>query len=208
LLLSFDESSAQTKNTTKRPISFNPVLRMIFDPSKVKYEEFPVQFKLTCAKLLAHETNKMIYARVRLGDSEYLAERGNISDPEEEAMNIGDIIWIRGNSCQPLGIDLTLSSLPPKNGYRAAASKDTFPNQDSPNECVPGQCHYVFRSAQEEELLHNFVRDAIQRAIKAYGGDSSFRAHACKPEEEKELSEAGYVIVLQELRAYCSNAHR
>jgi len=198
-------SSAQVRKSTKNETRINPVLLMEYDPSKVRYGQFPASFEHACAKLFNQETNQMIYAEVQVGDSVYLAEMGHYSDAEREnSFNIGDIIWVQGNKCQPLGIDLTLSALPPKSGYRAATANQTFPGPDSPHECVPGQCHYVLRSADEEHILRGFVKDAIQRAITAYGGDASFRAQACKPEEEEELSEAGYIIVLQELRAYCS----
>ncbi len=97
-------------------------------------------------------------------------------------------------------------ALPPKNGYHAPASKEALPWFDSPNECINGQCHLVFRSFNEEQLMRNFVKDAIQRAITAYGGDTAFRSQACKPKEDKELSDSGYTVVLQELKAYCSKA--
>lgn len=54
--------------------------------------------------------------------------------------------------------------------------------------------------------MRSFVKDAIQRAIAAYGDDALFRAQACTLKEEKELSDGRMVIVLQEFKAYCSKA--
>ena len=203
LLLNYVGSYAQTKNSTKRQTLWNPVLLIEYDPSKVKYEQFPLNSNAMCAKYLADESN-MIYAHIILGNSKYLANMG-IWHSNVEEYDSGELILVYGDKCQSFDLEWTLMALPPKDGYQATESKETFPGRDSPQECVQGQCHPVFRSANEELLLRNFVKDAIQRAIKAYGSDALFRAQACKPEEEKELSDSGYVIVLQELRTYCSN---
>jgi hypothetical protein len=183
----------------------NPVLLLEYDISKVKYEQFPITYIEMCAKELSGEKYRRIYARIRSGESEYLANMG-VWNSNIEDYNEGDLILIKNNKCEMFGIGGALMALPPKNGYHKTTSKDTLPWFDSPNECVNGQCHLVFRSIQEEQLMRSFVRDAIQRAITAYGGDVHFRVQACKPEEEKELSEAGFSIVLQELKAYCSKA--
>jgi hypothetical protein len=197
------ELNAQTKNSTKSETGLNPVLMMSYDPSKVKYEAFPDASKVACAKELSGESSRRIYARIKSGESEYLANMGFWHTNAEEYNN-GELIRIQGNKCKLFDIGGALMALPPKNGYHPAPSKIELPWFDSPNECTNGQCHLVFRSANEELLLRSFVKDAIQRAITAYGGDAPFRTQACKPKEEKELSDDGYIIVLQELKAYCS----
>ena len=206
LLFSSVVSCIQAKESAISQTIWNPVLHLTieYDPSKAKYENFPGVFKAMCAKTLAGESDIAVFARIRSGESEYFANMGVWNSKEVEDVNEGDLIRIQGNKCMMFDIGGALMALPPTNGYKATTSRDTLPWFDSPNECVNGICHLVFRSSSEELLMRRFVKDAIQHAIKAYGSDALFRAQACKPEEEKELSDSGYVIVLQELKTYCS----
>ena len=206
LLVNSAVSDSQARKLPRDKIAWNPVLQLT---TRDKYERFSGAYKSLCAKEisgLSEEHNSTIYAHIRSGGADYFAIMGDYSSNVEE-YNVGEIVDIQGNKCQILDIEATLSTVPPKNRYRAAAFKETFPGPSSPEECVPEprQCHYVFRSANEELLLRNFVKDAIQRAITSSGGDAPFRAQACKPEEEKALLDDGFVLVLQEIKNYCSN---
>ena len=203
LLVNLLACYAQTKHSNRKKTGWNPVLLMEYNPSTVKYDQFPLSLKPMCEKYLADENNT-IYAQIKLGGAEYIANMGDWHSNVEEYDN-GELILVGDGTCQSSELEWTLMSLPPKNGYHVAESKETFPGRDSPRECVPGQCHPVFRSANEEVALRNFVRDSIQRSIKAYGGDVLFRQLGCKSEVNAELLDSGYIIVLQELKAFCLN---
>jgi hypothetical protein len=195
-------SDSQTKKSPQNKISGNPVLRLA---TKDKYERFSGAYKSLCAKELSGEHDSTIYAHIRSGGAEYFAVMGYFNSSTDE-YNEGEILEIQGNKCQQLDLGWTLMSRPPRNGYSNGAYKETFPGNDSPRECSASvECHPVFRSANEELLLGNFVKDAIQRAVASSGGDAPFRAQACKPEEEKALLDTGFIVVLQEIKNYCSN---
>jgi len=61
----------------------------------------------------------------------------------------------------------------------------------------------AFRPLEDDVVFRKFVRDAIQRDVKAHGGDAQYRPEACKQSVEARLQQAGYAIVHQELKAYC-----
>jgi hypothetical protein len=208
ILIYFVELKAQSKKSAKSEANWNPVLAVDYDPSKVRYEKFPITTKALCAKEisgLSGEHDSTIYAHIRSGGAEYFAVMGYYNSNVEE-YNEGEILEIQGNKCQQLDLGWTLMSRPPKNGYSNGAYKETFPGVDSPRECSDsGECHPVFRYANEELLLRSFVKDAIQRAVASSSGDAPFRSQACKPAEEKELLGTGFIVVLQEIKNYCSN---
>lgn len=124
------------EENSKNDTRMNPVLLMEYDPSKVKYEQFPVNFKALCSKSLADEKN-MVYARISLGESEYIANRGTYKISDIEDVNEGNVILIEGGKCQSFDIIPMLSTQRPDNGYRSAAPAETFPDPGSPEE---GDC--------------------------------------------------------------------
>jgi hypothetical protein len=173
---------ADSQAIPKSETIWNPVLLMNFgiDASRVGYERLPTALGTICARALNGQRNNMIFARVRSGETEYIASMGYFDSTIEE-YNSGEILEVRGNKCKTLDLEATLSIVPANGRYSATA-------------------------AQEKQLVRPLIKDAIRRAAAAFGGDLPFRAQACKPEEEKVLSEAGFVIVRRELKAYCSEA--
>ena len=67
-----------------------------------------------------------------------------------------------------------------------------------------GDCYYDLRSADNERVLRGLTRDAIQRAIKAYGAEAQFKKYACSPSEISGLWEVP--IVRQELQKFGSSS--
>jgi len=101
-----------------------------------------------------------------------------------------------------------LSGAPPKNGYKDAQVAERMPGIDAPTPkaCNSGPdelCNYTLQSAREEAILRGLVGDALQRAIKAYGGAATFRKKACSP--DIILGNSNSPIVQQELQKFCSS---
>ena len=67
-----------------------------------------------------------------------------------------------------------------------------------------GDCYYVLRSAAEEAVLRSLVKDAIERAIKAYGSQALFGKKACTPSQL--AGSESTAVVLQELEKFCGEA--
>jgi len=144
-----------------------------------------------------------VFARVMSGNSEFFAVWGNMK-PSVEDNGYATLLSIRANKCRSSDLEIVLITVPPKNGYDGAASNIALPGPGSPLVGVPPDCKYVFRSAEEERLTRDFVKDAIARAIKAYGGDAPFKKAACTPDVDASLSQMGYIVVEKELEAYCA----
>ena len=171
----------------------NPVF-LIGSPrhSTVKYEEFPGALRKVCGAAFArahehHVDPISIFAKVRVGDSDFFAVADSGPPSEYYA---GELIQIRGTHCNLSDLDAALSSVPGMPAHEI---------------CVDSDC--ALRSQAEEDALRSLVRDAIRRAVDAYGSDASFRKVACKTEVGVTLAEpGGYPIVAEELKSYCSGA--
>ena len=168
-------------NATRSYTQYNPVFLIGTSPHEAHYEVLPPSIKETCKGRLGNDEIDpfTVYAHIKTSNYEYYVEWGDVRRGHEE-YDRASLLMIHENKCKNLDLETTLGMIPANGGYSATA-------------------------AQEEQLVRPLIKDAIKRAITAYGGDAPFRALACKPEEEKVLSEAGFVIVRQELRAYCSS---
>ena len=173
--------------------------------SSSHFELLPQAIKQVCMKALTLQKGPLIvHAHVKGGGGEYYAVWDDSSNNDEYYG--GSILEIRGGACKGYDLEKVLATHTPRSGYRGISHEVGFPGDDAPIEGKPPNQVWVFRSAEEENLFREFVRDAIRRDVKAHGGDIPYRLQACKPSVETNLSQAGYVVVLQELKAYCSKA--
>jgi hypothetical protein len=184
----------------------NPIFLVCADSPNPHYDVLPRTVRNMCRRGLSNYKDPFqVFAYLRIGDNEYYAEWGYITRRDLEEYDRASLLMIHGNVCKVWDIEDTLVAVPPQKGYSGTASEDGLPGPGSPTENTPLVRYTVFRSAKEENLFREFVRDAIQRAIKAYGGVTPFKAKACSPKVETQLSDYGYPIVLQELKNYCTN---
>jgi hypothetical protein len=184
----------------------NPFFEEVGGVAHTHYGVLPLEVKQLCKKVLTGWKDPFtVYAYVKSGEYEYYAVWGTGGDEEYDR---AAALEIRGNVCRRTDLEQVLDAQPPRNGYHGEPSVIGLPWDDSPFEGAPPNRITVFRSAKEETLFREFVRDAIQRAVKAYGGDKSFRSQVCKSKVEAEISQTGDLFVLQEVRAYCGEAGR
>jgi len=184
----------------------NPIFLIGVNPPNAHYDVLPKVIEDVCKRELGkYETDPfLVYAHIKVGNYEYFAEWGTNTRRDLDQYDQATLLTIHGDKCKASDLDDTLLAVPPQKGYSGDSSGVRLPGPDSPLEGSPPNRSYVFRSSQEEVLLRDFVRDAIRHAVKAYGGDAPFRAAACTAKVEAQLSDSGYVIVLQELKAYCT----
>ena len=180
----------------------NPFFEGAGATANTHYEVLPQAVKQLCKKELSGWKDPFtVYAHVKSAEFEYYAVWGSGSEDEYDRASA---LEIHGNVCRAADLEQVLGAQPPRNGYRGATSVAKLPWNDSPFEGTPPNRVTVFRSVEEEMLFRKFVRDAIQRDVKAHGGDKLYKQEACKESVESELQGAGYVVVLEELKAYCS----
>jgi hypothetical protein len=186
---------------------YNPILMIGTNRPNSHYEVLPQDVRSKCTRAIGpYKTDPfVVYAHIRKSSYEYYAEWGTNKNRKDDEYDQGaTLLEIHGRECKSWELEGTLMAVPPRNGYHGSTSEARLPGDDSPTEDSPLVRHFVFRSAEEESLLREFIRDTIYRAIKTYGGDTPFRAVACKPQEE--LTDSGFIVVLQELKSYCSRA--
>lgn len=168
----------------------------------VYYEPLPQSVKRLCKLELIESDPFRVFAYIESGAYRYYAVWGQSTDEYDRAR----ALEIRGNICTVHDLENVLGVYTPKQGYHDKSLAAQLPWDDGPYEGVPPDRHRVFSSVEEEDLLRQFVRDAIRRGVKAYGGDENFSAQACKSSVEDFLTQAGYPIVLQELKKYCASS--
>ena len=181
----------------------NPFFEELGGVTNTHYEVLPQAVKQLCKRELNGWKNPFtVYAHIKSGEYEYYAVwEDSITEDEYDRARA---LEIHGNVCRGSDLEQVLAAQPPRNGYHGETSVVKLPWDDSPTEDTALVRLTVFRSVKEESLFREFIRDAIQRGVKAYGGNEPFRSQVCKSKVEADISQAGYVIVLQELKAYCS----
>jgi hypothetical protein len=203
--MSFGKTSAQvdTASRTHQMVMEEPVLGFLFNPSVVKYERIPSRMRDVCPGFC--EGRWWVFAHLQTEGADYFIVSGMI--PGRTGDIFGSAYWIKGAECRVTESTWLLSGIPPKSGYGEAKSTKDLPGFDAPDTCNQESlewCHYVLRSEHDENILRGLTRDAIQRGIKAFGGEAEFKKRACSPSLISDISNTP--IVQQELQKFCSAA--
>jgi len=197
---------AQTTKPVLSTMIEDPVFGVSFDPFKVKFENIPSKLKQLCH--LSDEGHLWLFSHLKTDRSDYYIVMGWSYDQEGDSF--GNAVWTMGNSCSIAETGWVLSGIPSPSGYSSTNVHEKLPGLGvpAPKSCQSDPqavCNYQLRSAHEEFIIRGLVRDAIQRASKAYGGEAQFKKKACSPYTIKANSYSP--IVQQELRQFCSQAN-
>jgi hypothetical protein len=203
----FSQTDAQVRKSVHAPVIEDPVFGTVYSPSLVKYEQVPSSLKKVCQGFSDPGEVTWLYSHHRQGNSEYFIVMSTFRNQDGDSF--GSAIWIQGDKCQIDESKWVLSGVIPENGFSESPASESLPGLDSPvpsvcNSNPSAPCNYTLRSARQEQILRGLVNDAIQRAIKAYGGDAEFRKTACTPKVLE--NQVGFPIVQLELQAYCQNS--
>ena len=171
------------------------------------YEKLPQTARQMCKRELNYQKEPFtVYARITSGESAYYAVMGANKNDQDDQYYGGVLLEIHANLCRGLDLERVLGFRPPRGGYRGESTPNGVLGDGAHFEGVPPNRHYVFKSAAEESLLRDLIKDAIHRDAEAHGGDKNFRSQACKASVEAQLLQADYPIVLQELKTYCGSS--
>ena len=110
---------------------------------------------------------------------------------------------VSGGTCHGEDSKWMLSGLVPVGGYPTPSPPVGLPGLGAPSVCdrgPTGDCHYLLRSAAEEALLRDLVRDALERGIRAWGSAVAFRKAVCRPEV---VGDDLYPVLNQEVSRFC-----
>lgn len=184
----------------------DPVFGVSFSPFIVKYEEIPSELRQLCSPF--GKGHVWLFSHLKSNRSDYYIVMGWSRDQDGDSF--GTAIWTMGTSCRVTESNWVLAGIPSPSGYSGTNVQEKLPGIDvpAPKSCQSDPlavCNYQLRSAHEEFIIRGLVRDAIQRASKAFGGRTQFKQKACSPSTIKANSYSP--IVQQELRQFCSQAN-
>lgn len=205
LLVSLSTLYAQSRKQHKPQLSFDPVFGIYYDRFTVRYEKVPATIDRLCP--LSNNSDRFggVFAHIASGNSEYFVIKNTI--PVDDEYGWATVILINGDKCIISSTDWMFNVVPSTTGYKESGVVERLPRPSDPDatdNSDPSNGRTVLRFAHEEAVIRGLVRDAIQRCIKAYGGEAPFRNKVCSTVVIENTFD--FPIVQQELKAYCSKA--
>ena len=192
---------AQTGPPLRERVLEDPVFGIGYRPRVVKYDEIPARLKELCNDF--RDGRYWVYAHTRVDRSEYFIVMGITKGQEGDSL--GNAVWIQDSKCQVGDSLWTLSGVPMKQAYGTGLYKGEMPGIGAPEVCDrQGDCHYNLRSDKEEAILRDIVKDAIQKAVAAYGDEDQFKKKACSPSVVS--GDPRTPVVQQELQKFCGGS--
>ena len=178
----------------------DPMFGISYDSSRVHYEVMPAPLRQMCP---GYERGIFwVYAHIKRAFGDYYVVMG--VTPGQNGDSLGAALLIKDGQCRVEDSTRMLSGFVPDRGYRPEANSGTLPGLGAPQLCNQGpfgDCHYVLRSADEEDVLRDLVRDALGRGARAWGEATQFKAAVCNPALREAAS--SMPIVQQELTRFC-----
>ena len=179
----------------------DPMFGLVYDAAKLHYDPMPASIRRICPDF--NQGTFWTYAHIQRGPTEYFVVMG--VGPDQSGDSLGGALEVTGSRCSDGDSLQMLSGFVPVGGYGAGRTPPGLPGGGAKRICERspfGPCHYVLRSAEEEMILRDLVKDALVRATRAWGSAGVFRQQACKP---SHLEKIPYTpIVREELARFCS----
>lgn len=160
-----------TATRAAQAMYMEPVFGLLVEPGKANYlpltPDIAKKCSLTGAKYLV-----FAHIKDKAGDAYILREAadgagGVAARVAPEGCTVSETTWMLSGVRQ--------GSLAP------ASTAPALPGDKAEKVCQGGVCHYVLRSAAEDQLLKALLDDAIVKGQQANGGPTAFKAKACEP---------------------------
>jgi hypothetical protein len=147
-----------------------PVFGLLVEPGKAAYLPLAPDVAKKCSLAGA---KYLVFAHIKdkAGDA-YIVQDTDAGTP-------GIAARIAPEGCTTVDTVWMLSGV--KGSYGATSATPGLPGDKADKICQGGVCHYVFRSAAEEQLLKALLDDAVLKAQTALKGPAAFKAKACEP---------------------------
>jgi hypothetical protein len=197
--LSFNTAHAQER---AEPTQLeDPVFGLSYDYTKVHYDPLPASIGSSCRDLVKGGTY-WIFAHTQRKSGDYYVVMGLV--PGQSGDSLGVALWVRHSECSDEDSLWMQSGFIPSEGYSSKPYSGELPGLNAQQLCDRGECHYLFRSQEEEAILRDLVRDGISRGLRAWGEDR-FKKTACEASWLKDKN--SYTpIVQRELLEFCGRS--
>jgi hypothetical protein len=191
-----NEASAQQR--ANHTILEDPMFGLSYDYTKIHYEQLSDSVGSVCRNLVKGG-RYWIFAHIKRDSGNYYVVMGVV--PKQSGDSLGIALWIRTSECDGEDSLWMQSGLTPAEGYASIPYSGELPGLNAQKACDRGECHYVFRSPEEEAILRDLVRDAISRGVQAWGKDR-FKKEVCQSPGPNERN-SSTPIVQKELAEFC-----
>ena len=168
-----------------------PVFGLLVEPGKAAYLPLPPDIAKRCSLTGA---KYLVFAHVKDKDGDaYIVQDSDAGAP-------GVAARVTPAACTTAETSWILSGHP-KAPYGAVQPAPSLPGDKAEKVCQGGVCHYVVRSAAEDQLLKALLNDAVLKGQAAYKGPAAFKAKACDMSVIRNAED--YPAVRQRLGLLC-----
>jgi len=182
----------------------DPIFDIGYNPGLVHYPVMPARIRQVCKNF--NDPYNWVFAHVKkYGADYYIVMSWN---PNQDSDSLGAAVRIAGNACEEDAASNMFTGFVPKGGYIAEKSvlPPRLPGVGAPwirnDGDTQGNYHYEFRSAAEEEVFRDLIRDGEAQGERVWGA-ARFKAEACQPENSKDDLDKFVPVYMEELRRYC-----
>lgn len=145
-----------------------PVFGLLVEPGKAAYLPLAPDIAKRCSLAGA---KYLVFAHIKdTGGDAYI-----LQDADGGA---GVAARVSPAGCTTVESTWMLSGVP-KAPYSAGQPAPALPGDKADKVCQGGTCHYLVRSAAEEQLLKALLNDAVLKGQAAYKGPAAFKTKAC-----------------------------
>jgi len=195
-------TQAQVKQPVRSRIINDPVFGISYHEGEAHYDPVPSSILQLCRT--SGPGQYWIYADVQRNGRDYLVVSG--IPQHQDGDLFGSALQVANGHCDAEDSTWMLSGSIPPGGYADRQVSAGLPGLKAPESCDNfGNCRFTLRSHEEEEILRALLQDALERGIRAWGGESRFAARACAP--NLMLSNSSTPVLQSTLKKFC-DAHR
>ena len=175
IVLNIASNEAPAQQRAKQTLLEDPMFGLSYDYTKITYEQFSKSVAHLCR--LEKGGKYWLFAHTHRKSGDYYVVMGVV--PGQSGDSLGIALWVRDPECDAEDSLWMQSGFSPAEGYTSIPYSGELPGMGAQKACNNGDCHYVLRSAEEEAILRDLVRDAISRGIQVWG-EERFRKEACQ----------------------------